>query len=143
MGGGIERAMRDALCAGGFVPSDVGAIYAHATGTPQNDSAEARAITNIFADSLPPVVAIKATVGHAMGAAPALGAVCAIQSIVRGVLPPSLTDWEPSRDCDIPLTTASREFEAGKVIVNNGSGFGGINSSIVVSAPHLEKGYSH
>ena len=128
---GIELATRRCLSSGGINVEDVNAIYLHGSGTRHNDAAEKKAIERVFAASLPPAAAIKASTGHTMGAAAGIGAVCAIKTLQTGLVP-GTAGWEGdgiqenswlSREC--------RTLGVHDLILSNAYGFGGINSSLL------------
>ena len=115
-------------------PSDLDAIFAHATGTPQGDFAETAALTLALAEALPqiPVVALKAALGHALGAAGAIQVIAAIKALVTQVLPPTLNVEERDPACGdlriVPTVCAHRM----QWVLSNASGFGGHNVGLVV-----------
>jgi 3-oxoacyl-[acyl-carrier-protein] synthase-1 len=55
------------LAAGGLVPDQIDLVKVQAAGSPGNDLAEARALRAAF-DPVPPLVSLKASIGHTMGA---------------------------------------------------------------------------
>lgn len=131
-GVGIALSMTRALLSSGVQKSDIGAIFYHATGTPQNDAAEAAAVCRIFAQSVPPGFAIKSSIGHTMGAAPSMSLAAAFLSISAGILPSTVNG---NRDTEFPnifLPEDSTGFDRSKAILINGFGFGGINSCLIL-----------
>ena len=83
--------MRLALVAAGIAPTDVDLVLAHGTGTPLNDSMEAKAIEAVFG-STTPCASYKALSGHTLAGAGALQAAIAAALLTDnpdGVLPPS------------------------------------------------------
>jgi 3-oxoacyl-[acyl-carrier-protein] synthase-1/3-oxoacyl-[acyl-carrier-protein] synthase II len=88
-GQGLLQAAQAALSDSGLSPGDVGLVSAHATATPFNDAAEARALEAIFGDRLQDVVVhpFKAIVGHTLGASAGLELVACLDAMNRGILP--------------------------------------------------------
>lgn len=133
-GAGLARAMRLALESTRLGPSDVEYINAHATSTPIGDISEARAIRNVFGEATGsvPVSSTKALTGHGLSLATAMEtAFCAI-AMRQGFIPGAahLRDVDP--DCaglNLPRETVMR---TPRVVMNNSSGFGGANVSLVL-----------
>lgn len=90
-GQGLLQAARAALSDAGLSPADIGLVSAHATATPFNDAAEARALDAIFGDRLHEVVVhpFKAIVGHTLGASAGLELAASLDAMNRRILPAS------------------------------------------------------
>jgi 3-oxoacyl-[acyl-carrier-protein] synthase II len=133
-GEGAARAMRRAIQKAGLEPSDVAHVNAHATSTPEGDSAELQAIRSVLGDHAPRVAitANKSMLGHTLGAAGAIEAVATVRTIVDGCVPPTinLVDPDPAGEgLDlVPGTARSGRFD---VALSNSFGFGGQNSAVV------------
>ena len=136
-GRGAVRSMRAALGRAGLGPADVDLVSAHGTGTPANDAVEARALREVFGthtDALP-VTAVKAMLGHAQGAAGAIGAVCCVLAIQHGTVPPIPTVRQPDPGCALDLVLGGPRHTRVRAAVNNAFGFGGNNCCTVLTAP--------
>ena len=134
-GAGAAACMRAALRRAGFRPADIGYINAHGTSTLLGDRAETLAIKNVFgsAADAPPASSTKGATGHLMGAGGLTEVIACIQVIREGVLPPTLNYSTPDPLCDldyVPNTARPAEVRAA---MSNSLGFGGQNSSIIVS----------
>jgi 3-oxoacyl-(acyl-carrier-protein) synthase len=68
---------------------DVVAIKAHGTGTRDNDLSEGRGLTKIFGEKLPPVISLKGSVGHTLGAAGAVETALWLSCCEEGFIPRS------------------------------------------------------
>jgi 3-oxoacyl-[acyl-carrier-protein] synthase II len=129
----MEKAIADAHLPGGA--KDVDAIIAHGTGTPLGDIAEIKAINRVFegrGKSLK-VSSIKGHVGHTAGAAGVMGLMAALHSMEKGALVPTAgtTDVDPAAEFEVVIQKPAKgEFNTMQV---NGFGFGGQNSSLVVT----------
>lgn len=130
-GEGAAACMQLALADAGFDPIRVGHINAHGTSTPLNDAAEAAAIVKVFGDSAPPVTSVKGATGHLIGAAGAVEAVAAIESLQRHAIPPTanLNALDPEIHLDV-VRGDPRPFDPAPV-VSNSFGFGGHNASLI------------
>lgn len=137
-GSGAAAAIRSALAAADLAPQDVRYINAHATSTPVGDRAEIASLRNVFGAQLPqvPVSATKSAIGHLLGAAGGVEAIFTIMAVREGRLPPTLNlesvDGE-LEDLDlVPNTSRSQDTPHA---LCNAFGFGGVNASLLVSAP--------
>lgn len=133
-GTGAAKCMSLALKDAGLLPKDIGYINAHGTGTIQGDIAETSAIKSVFADTIPAVSSTKAATGHMMGAGGITELITCVKAIETGIIPPTLnlTDTDPMCDLDYtPLYAVHRDI---KTAMSNAFGFGGQNSSIIISA---------
>lgn len=135
-GRGAIRCMEMAVEDAGCEPGDVTYINAHGTSTPLNDAAEAQAIDHVFGSPGPSVSSLKGITGHALGAAGALEAVSIIESMRRGVIPPTAntTGVDPELPQINLVTGEAREWEPG-VAISNSFGFGGHNATLVFGPP--------
>ncbi|WP_402463996.1 beta-ketoacyl-[acyl-carrier-protein] synthase family protein [Isoptericola aurantiacus] len=120
-----------ALRSAGLEPADVGLVHAHATSTPAGDVNEADALRSVFGTP-PPVTATKASTGHLMGAAGALGTLAALLALRDGVVPPTINLDSPDPAVDLDVVTAPRPTTAQHALVD-AFGFGGHSASLVVS----------
>jgi 3-oxoacyl-[acyl-carrier-protein] synthase II len=138
-GRGAARAMRAALAEAGIDPRDVDFINAHGTGTPHNDRAELRSVKDVFGDhaSRCPLSTIKGNIGHCLGAAGAIEAVVAVESLRRGLVPPTagLEDPEDASDFDF-VRIDPRPVDA-RYGLTNSFGFGGNDASLILARPEM------
>ncbi|QEL65284.1 3-oxoacyl-[acyl-carrier-protein] synthase I [Oryzomicrobium terrae] len=86
----IERAIDTALAEAGRKAADIGLIKVQAAGSPGNDAVEAAVLTERFAP-LPPLVSLKAALGHTLGASGAAELALLTACLEAGVRPPR--DW--------------------------------------------------
>ena len=129
---GGQLAMRQALDRAGLSPAQIGMISAHGTGTKLNDAAEAVAITRVFERRVP-VTATKSLTGHTLGSAGLTALVLAIESLKRQAIPASLRAAPVDEALAIEVVTERTTATLEHVVIN-AFGFGGSNSSVVVSA---------
>lgn len=130
-GAGLSAAFEKAFSMTESGPSDIGAVLAHGTGTIYNDAMEMKAFKRIFPSPLP-VFSVKGSLGHTMGAAGVIETVLALEALRERNAPPTVGLETPDTDAS---GWASTEFQAIQApgIVNANSGFGGINSVLVLS----------
>jgi 3-oxoacyl-[acyl-carrier-protein] synthase II len=132
-GNGIMRAMRLAIRKSGLQPEDVDYINAHGTSTYPNDRAETQAIKTYFGDHAYKlaVSSTKSMIGHTLGAAGAIEAVISVQSILNGIIPPTINLHNPDPECDLDYVPNEAREARVNVAMSNVLGFGGHNTSLV------------
>ncbi len=132
-GDGAMRAMREALEDAHVATTDVDYINAHGTSTQLNDKSETLAIKKLFGEDAyrVPISATKSMVGHSFGAAGAVESVAAVQTIVNGVIHPTINLEHPDPECDLDyVPEGAREADV-DVVLKNSFGFGGQNACLV------------
>jgi 3-oxoacyl-(acyl-carrier-protein) synthase len=132
-GEGAQRCMSLALADAGLNPSDVDHLNAHATGTPQGDPSEARAIRAVFGEHTQrlSVSATKSMTGHLLGAAGAVEALLCVRALQTGILPPTINLDQPDPECELDhVANKARETRI-RVAISNSFGFGGTNATLV------------
>ena len=128
------RAISAALADAGIAPERIGYLNAHASSTPLNEPAEARAIHAAFgalARAIP-VSGTKGLYGHALGASGAIEAAITAMAIERGVLPGTcnLDALDPTIDLTVLRTASPARVDAA---VSTSFGFGGMNAALVLA----------
>lgn len=132
-GEGLRAAIANALKASGTPVESVDYVNAHATSTPIGDISEARALKAIFGSvpAQPAVSSTKALTGHGLSLAGAMeSAFCAI-ALRDGFKPGSAHIAQLDPECEGLNIIRSSLPEAPQVVLNNSSGFGGANVSLV------------
>jgi 3-oxoacyl-[acyl-carrier-protein] synthase II len=115
---------------------DIGYINAHGTSTQVNDRVESLAIKKVFGDLAYkiPVSSIKSMMGHLIAAAGAVELITCIEAMRTGILPPTMNYETPDPECDLDyIPNKAREHKT-RNCLSNSFGFGGQNTSLVVSA---------
>ena len=135
-GNGARSSMEAALRSAHLKPSDVSYVNLHGTGTPTNDAVEPKALRSLFkSDDLPPVSSVKGAIGHTLGAAGAIEAVCSIKAIHEGVLPPTVNNRGQASRTGLDIVPECARKAAPDVVISNSFAFGGNNASVVITAP--------
>jgi 3-oxoacyl-[acyl-carrier-protein] synthase II len=124
----VTTALQDA----GLEPDDIGYVNAHASSTPLNEAAEARALHLALGEHAGgvPVSGTKGLYGHALGASGAIEAAITLLALCHGLLPGTcnLRVQDPELDLSVlrdplparPAAALSTSF-----------GFGGLNAALV------------
>lgn len=141
-GEGAYLAMTQALKRAGLEPSDIDYINAHGTGTPNNDASESAALRRIFGENLPPVSSTKPFTGHTTSASGSIEAVFCLLALQHGFVPAELNWSTPDPACLVPVRppikpeALSCPAPTGHLrhILTNAFGFGGNDSSLILSA---------
>lgn len=130
-GRGALAAMQLALADAELDAGDIDYISLHGTGTPDNDRAEARAVSTLFGEHKPPLSSVKGAFGHSLAAAGAIETVVAAVAVQEGLMPANTGCAQPDPDLGLaPLQTPVR----GQVsaVLSNSFGFGGNNAALVI-----------
>lgn len=134
-GAGAARSMKNALEDAGLQPSDVDYVNTHGTSTPAGDIPELLGIKAAFGDHAynMNISSTKSMTGHLLGAAAAIEALAAIMAITRGVVPPTINNFnrDPRIDPKLNLTLNVAQKRDVKCVLSNTFGFGGHNSSVI------------
>lgn len=131
-GEGAWLAMQEALKLAGLQPGDIQYVNAHGTGTPNNDESESHALRRIFGDHLPPVSSTKSFTGHTTSASGSIEAMICILALEHQFLPPQI-NWQTPMDDGIVPVTDPEPKQPIRHILSNAFGFGGNDSSIILS----------
>jgi 3-oxoacyl-[acyl-carrier-protein] synthase II len=135
-GAGAVLAMRRALRSANVAPEQIDYINAHGTSTPVGDVVETRAIREVFGAHAyrMPVSSTKSMLGHSLGATAAIEAILCIMAMRDRVVPPTINLTDPDPECDldyVPLQARPADVD---VVMSNSFGFGGANTSLILSS---------
>lgn len=131
--GGLVTSGKLALANAGLKPNQIEAISAWGPGHKLIDSAEAKAMSDLFQADLAgiPVGSIKGAIGSPLGAAPAIQVAAACLALRYGVLPPTVNWQYPDPSCPLNLSGQARTIEHATTLVN-AHGVGRVNASLVL-----------
>lgn len=132
-GHGLRAAIEHALRSSGTAAEEIDYINAHATSTPIGDMSEVRALKGIFKTpaARPAISSTKALTGHGLSLAGAMeSAFCAL-AIKEGFMPGSAHITQLDPECEGLNIIRSTLAAQPHVVLNNSSGFGGANVSLV------------
>ncbi len=132
-GHGPCLAMKKAVDTAGINPADIDYINVHGTGTQNNDLSEGKALQKLFDNKVPKFSSTKAYTGHTLGAAGAVEIIISALSVKNKMIFPNLNFSTKMKELDlIPETELIENIELNNVL-SNSFGFGGNDSSIIVS----------
>jgi len=132
-GHGLRAAMENALRATGIAPDAVDYVNAHATSTPIGDASEARALKAIFGSpaARPAISSTKSLTGHGLSLAGAMESGFCALALREGFMPGSAHITKLDPECNGLNIIRSTLAVQPEVVLNNVSGFGGANVSLV------------
>lgn len=133
---GAKNVMIAALRDANMKPEDIDYINTHGTSTPLGDSAEVKAITDVFGEYAYSVniSSTKSMTGHCLGAAGVIEAIACVMSVVHDEIPPTinhLTD-DPDLDSRLNFTFLKPQQRKVRAALSNTFGFGGHNACVIV-----------
>lgn len=114
------------LAASGWRAGDVDLVKVQAAGSPGNDLAEAQALRAAF-DPLPPLVSLKATIGHTMGASGAAEIALLTACLERGAWPVAADAVDPELGVGLVATPPP-----GRRLLATILGFGGSHAAVAL-----------
>ncbi|MCO4782170.1 MAG: beta-ketoacyl-ACP synthase II [Candidatus Cloacimonetes bacterium] len=131
---GAARAMSLALSSAQLNPNQIDYINAHGTSTKLGDLAEVKAIHSVFKEdsSRVKVSSTKSMIGHSLGAAAAIEAIVAVQTIRDGKIHPTDNLENQDPECDLNVVTKDAYETNVDNVLSNSFGFGGHNASIIL-----------
>ena len=136
-GQSAANTMRAAITRSGLQANEISYIHAHGTATKANDIAETRGIKIVFGQQAPPISSIKSMLGHALGAAGAIGVAVSAKAITTGWIPPTTNYSVPDPECDLDyVPNEARQMNVSSVLIN-AFGFGGQNACLVIAKTNL------
>ena len=134
----IADTMSQALNDARLRPSQVDCINAHATSTRRGDEVEVRGIRRVFKDRADRVAVCgtKSLIGHALGAAGAIGVIAGAMTIETGLVHPTANYDDPDPECALRgISRQTQDRRVGALLVN-AFGFGSNNACIVLKKFH-------
>jgi len=135
-GEGAYLAMSKALQMAGLQPSEIDYINAHGTATPNNDLSESAAMMRLFGERLPKISSTKAFTGHTTSASGGLEAAICVLALQNGFIPANL-HWSTTAE-GLIRPVIHTEHQPLKHILCNAFGFGGNESSLIISSEGID-----
>ena len=133
-GDGAYRSMAIAVRNSGWTAADIDLINAHGTSTPLNDKMETAAIKKLMGEHSGSVMvqSTKSMVGHLLGAAGAAETIAALMATEKGIVHPTINQFEPDPECDLNFVPNKPvRADVRRVLINN-FGFGGHNGVLAI-----------
>jgi 3-oxoacyl-[acyl-carrier-protein] synthase-1 len=124
----MNEALRDAR----LEPADIGMIVAHGNGTRQSDASESVALRRVFGNSMPPITAVKWSIGHLIAAAGIVETAVALEALAKRIVPGVATLNTLDPDCgDLPVSTEAQVPRSDTALVLC-RGFAGTDAAVII-----------
>lgn len=136
-GAPLQQLIRQALAEAAITPAQLDYINSHGSSTPSNDSAETAAYKAVFGERAYriPISATKSLIGHTQGAASAIEAIVSALVLDQQIIPPTINLDQPEVGCDLDYVPHVARPASVGVALTHASGFGGVNSALVLARP--------
>jgi 3-oxoacyl-[acyl-carrier-protein] synthase II len=127
----IELALQEAR----MDPAEIDHVNAHGSSTSLNDKIETKIIKEVFGEHAYniPITANKSMTGHALGAGGAIEFVATVLTIKNQLIPPTINYQFPDPECDLDYVPNEARKATVTKVLKNSFGFGGKNSSMIIS----------
>ena len=135
-GRGLQKAVSFALAQAGLTKEKIAFINAHATGTADNDAAEAKVFNALLKNVL--VTATKSYTGHALGAAGAIEACLSLICLNEGKLPGANNFENIDEAINLVPVLGALNIDKTKAAISDSLAFGGCNSCLVLGGKEYE-----
>ncbi|MEG1608188.1 MAG: beta-ketoacyl-[acyl-carrier-protein] synthase II, partial [Mucinivorans sp.] len=110
-------------------------VNTHGTSTPAGDLPELTGLMTTFGNHAYKmnISSTKSMTGHLLGAAAAIEALACIMAITKGIIPPTINNFELDKAIDHKLNLTLNKAQKRNVncALSNTFGFGGHNSSVI------------
>jgi len=130
---GVTACLQQALADAALQPSQIDYINAHGTSTPLNDKIETLGIKQAFKEDAYQVniSSTKSMTGHMLGATGAVESITCIQTLLLGMIPPTIHYQVPDPLCDLNYTPNFAVRRSCQYAMNINVGFGGQNAALI------------
>src|SRR5690348_3216676 len=133
---GAKNVMLVALDDANMQAGEIDYINTHGTSTPLGDTAEVKAIVNVFGDHAYKlnISSTKSMTGHCLGAAGVIEAIACIKAVMHDIVPPTINHFtdDPELDPRLNFTFNKAQQRTVRAALSNTFGFGGHNACVIV-----------
>jgi beta-ketoacyl-acyl-carrier-protein synthase II len=136
-GAPLQQILRKALHEAEISVEQLDYINSHGSSTPPNEVAETAAYKAVFGEQAYriPISATKSMIGHTQGAASAIETIVTALALERQIIPPTINQEVADPRCDLDYVPNVARPATLKVALTHSSGFGGVNSALVLAQP--------
>ncbi|MCW9029736.1 MAG: beta-ketoacyl-ACP synthase I, partial [Kangiella sp.] len=114
------------------VKGDIDYVNTHGTSTPVGDTAELKAIKEVFGDKIPKISSTKSLAGHSLGATGVHEAIYSLIMMRDKFLAASANITQLDEDAEgMPIVQKREDGVDIKRVLSNSFGFGGTNACLV------------
>src|SRR5579883_1786218 len=131
----LRHLLHQAMAEANITADELAYINSLGSSTPPNEAAETAAYKAVFGERARhiPISATKSMIGHTQGAASAIETIVTALVLDRQVIPPTINQEEPDPRCDLDYVPNLAREAAVNVALTHSSGFGGVNSVLVLA----------
>lgn len=133
---GAKNVMLVALADANMQAGEIDYINTHGTSTPLGDTAEVKAIVNVFGEHAYKlnISSTKSMTGHCLGAAGVIEAIACIKAVMHDIVPPTINHFtdDPELDPRLNFTFNKAQKRTVNAALSNTFGFGGHNACVIV-----------
>lgn len=130
-----SKVMKNCIEDAGISVDEVDHINMHGTSTPLGDVAELNAVEKVFGNHVYDIQinSTKSMTGHLLGAAGIIEAIASLNTIIHGIVPPTINHFTDDENIDskLNLTFNKAVKKDVKVAMSNTFGFGGHNACVL------------
>lgn len=130
---GPKVSLLRALKTAGMKPSKIDYINAHATSTPLGDLNEGKALLEVFGGCNTPVSSTKSMTGHEMWMGGASEVIYSLLMMQHSFIAPNINFNSPDDELRTLNVIAETREQKLDTILSNSFGFGGTNSTLIIS----------
>jgi beta-ketoacyl-acyl-carrier-protein synthase II len=140
-GSPLQQLLTQTLADAGITQQQLGYINSHGSSTPSNDAAETAAYKAVFGEQAYhiPISATKSLIGHTQGAASAIETAVTALVLEHQIIPPTINLEQNDPLCDLDYVPNLARPASVDVALTHSSGFGGVNSALVLTRPQWIK----
>src|SRR6185437_5150418 len=133
----LQQLLRQSLDEARISSEEIGYINSHGSSTSANDSSETAAYKAIFGEQAYriPIGSTKSMIGHSQGAASAIETIITALVLEQQVIPPTINQEFADPRCDLDYVPNVARQARVDVALTHSSGFGGVNSALVLARP--------
>ncbi len=131
----LQSLLRQAMQESGITAQQIGYINSHGSSTLLNERAETAAYKAVFGEQAYhiPISSTKSMIGHTQGAASAIEAIVTALTLDRQHIPPTINQQQPDPQCDLDYVPNVARRAAIDIALTHSSGFGGVNSALLLA----------
>lgn len=136
-GSPLQQLLWQAMAEADITMRELDYINSHGSSTPYNEAAETAAYKAVFREHAYriPISATKSMIGHSQGAASAIETIVTALVLDQQIIPPTINQEHPDPQCDLDYVPNIARPAAVQVALTHSSGFGGVNTALVLAQP--------
>ena len=140
----LRQLLTQSLCEAYISAKQLGYINSHGSSTLLNESAETAAYKGAFGEQAYriPISSTKSMIGHSQGAASAIETIVTALVLKHQCIPPTINQEFADPLCDLDYVPNNARAANVNVALTHSSGFGGVNSVLILAHPEWVGSYA-